>query len=287
MDENGVIYEFYTVNQDGSFTVKSPIISSTLKNAVRQTDFQITDHFMYDDYIFTIIEHESDNSTAKDITVEQSNIKDALKQDGYESTVSVKRHVETDGDTSDDEEVTDYGNIVNTSKGPAYVYAEGNTTFKGQLLTGKNAGEEITLPDPYDLAFTADYILYIDFDKGYYFANEIGEDVLRRLDIASGEPLYDGADDKTIGVAEGINAVMKADEDSLFIMGEDENNNPVVQVISYDLELRDALAYTGDNEDGLYGFYYVDKNTFMSIEDYEYQRKTKMKLSFSTYVTNN
>jgi len=141
-----------------------------------------------------------------------------------------------------EDERYDYGEIINTSEGPAFVFQE-NPENIGEyqvIQLNNNTAEEMIIKDAYELVPGSDDSKYIDLKQGYYFSYDYENDGYKRLDIESGEPLYDGAYDKVLPSERDIfDFFIPVDQDHFYLVDDSDYN---IYVINKDLELVNSIS---------------------------------------------
>lgn len=285
--ETGFIYEVFTIDENNNAIVESKIYSPTNNRLIEEGEsFEVNKQIIDNMLVIRYEHHEDYNNFTMQVTVETLNISDIFTGEiagEYESEVVMNKTIENIEDVQ-------FNDIVSTSKGPVFVYQEDLESGSELLINSLNNNEideELVLNDPYGLAFDSD-IKFINFEQGYYFLYDYGEDGLKRLEIESGEPLYEGADDKVLPLdRDAFDRIIPINGTSFYAI---DDYNYAIYVINTDLDLIDSTSlfaseYEADEYDGyINGPYYLGNNEFLIIDEYEYQRDERMKLSVAEYV---
>jgi len=96
------------------------------------------------------------------------------------------------------------------------------------------------IKDAYELVLGSDDSKYIDLKQGYYFSYDYEDDGYKRLDIETGEPLYDGAYDKDLPFERDIfDFFIPVNQDYFYLVDVSDYN---IYVINKDLELVDSIS---------------------------------------------
>ncbi|OAK73952.1 hypothetical protein [Lederbergia galactosidilytica] len=278
----GFDFEVFTFDENDQAIPESTIYSPTLQKLAKVDGELSSSSMIVDNLLVRIFDFRPNTEEDLEkaiITVETCDITDILagKKGEYDLEV-VYEKTYTYYDLAGD-----FGEVINTSAGPVYVYPdkeEDNESYHVVSLNGNQAVKDTILQDPYYISDSTSDIMYIDFKNGHYFSKDFSNEALKRVEIESGEPLYDGADDKTLFIKEDMRnpEIYPANDHSFYLIDEEE-----IFVIDNDLELIDSVSYDSE-EDYVYGHYYLGNNEFLIIDKYEYQRKDRRKISVSKYV---
>ncbi|WP_062110123.1 hypothetical protein [Bacillus niameyensis] len=292
--EEGLAYEVFTLNEQNKPVIHSKIYMPTQKKLVEENEeYYSVDEQIINNTLITLYEHhhvqEGENSSIQ-LTIETTDISDILNgiDKDYEAKAVFEKTLNYDDNDTLEYYRNDFGSIVNSSIGPVFIYPNNpneKSDFNIFPLTNNPLNSETKLKDPYDIVYTSSEILYIDFEKGYYFVEDSSDDGIKRLDIESGEPLYDGATDKVLPLDFSYSSEIYQIDDESFYAIDDET----IYVIGHDLELLDSTSIFADEDEeddyegDLYGPYYLGDNQFLILENYEYQRKEHLKTSIMKY----
>lgn len=289
--EPGLTYEIFTFDEQDKVNIAGKIFSPTNKVLVEEDEIYDVKEVLFNGVLFSKYQYhenrDGENSTIS-VTIESSDIGSILagKKGNIQSNIVLNKTIKfNDDDSGEIDNRNDFGSLVNTSEGPVYVYQQNpdqKSAFQINPLIDNQLNKEFVLNDKYDLAYKSEDIVYIDFDDGYYFVDT--ESGLKRLEIESGEPLYNGAEDKVLENADAgfYDDFFPATDDSFYCLSGDE-----IYLISNDLELIDSTTYN-HYKDGTseYGPFYIGDNQFLMMETYEYQRKEHLKTSIAECVVN-
>ncbi|MFP7492881.1 hypothetical protein SFC66_03755 [Terribacillus saccharophilus] len=292
--DSGLTYEVFTMDENSTIKVGSKIYSTINKENEKTTSIAGDESFVDGKLVMSSVFKNANENSSAQLKIETLDMKPILEgqQGDYETEIIVDKSFPY---TESDDYSPDVGSIINTSEGPQYVYKENpdeEGTFKIISLEGDSANEQITLKDEYGLVDNTDDIVYIDLKEGNYFIYD--DEALKRIEIKTGEPLYDGAEDKTLPVGEDLNSYdefFRADENSFYAIDNDNELN-TVYLFSTDLELIDTTSYftsvdeEDDYEGDVYGPFNLDNNGFLVMDTFEYQRKEHMKVSEAKNVAN-
>ncbi|MFD2214987.1 hypothetical protein [Metabacillus endolithicus] len=270
LEDGGSAY--LTEEQIHSFVIQTTYDTLTGETSSVMANFSPISEIIGDDYglnhlkyKFTLdeekvirhIEHVDvldSGETVKDIIVQHQS-----HEADYVGPVLVN-HFKVDEET----EVT----IVESTLGKVLVENPGGSGCGGCKITPMYKDEQQipsdyqTLVDNYNIA---NNIVFIDFENGkYYYEFKGGE--IGQIDIVSGEPLYDGANDKTVRVgpysSTVINKVEHRKNGSFYII-----TNSSINLIDNELNL---LAETEIPDDAFVGI--EDDSIYLGTIS-EYQRK--------------
>jgi hypothetical protein len=292
----GFTHEIFTMDENNNAVIGSKIYSPTINKLEERGESFNVDEKLLDNVLVRYIYYEVSDSDLENTTVrvviETLDTKPILagQQDNFEAKVIMDESF-TYRDL--DEFSRDFGNIITTSEGPVFIQP-GNPSGKGPFqitsLVSNPKNDQSILNDEYELVNGTDDIIYIDFEHGNYFVYD--DSALKRIEMKSGEPLYDGAEDKILPIDENLNnydEFYRADENSFYAIDVDDERN-TVYLFSNDLELIDTVSYFAsvdeqdEYEGSAYGPYNLGNGKFLMLDEYEYQRKEHMKISSVDYV---
>ncbi len=299
--EDGTIYYFVHVDTDGtpnylvySFdennqaVVEDIIYSPTKKKLLEEDEnFYLDSKILANTLVLKYEYYEDYSEFTKQVTVESldiSHIFDGQKNE-YETEVVFDQQFNFIED-----EIDDFGEIVSTTAGPVFVYKENpleDRDFQVLPLNNTELAEELVLYDPHDIVDESDDIKFINFEQGHYFVHDYFDDGIKRLEIETGEPLYDDAYDKVLLFERSAIDEVYPLNDTLFYIINDSDH--MIYVVHTELEMVDSISffdseYEMDDYDGyIDGPFYLGNNEFLIIDEYEYQRQDRMRFYVTEY----
>lgn len=267
--------------------IKAPnidIVDGDYENILKEQE--IRDNVLYSRYEYNRNDVEANppvKSSTVQVLVTKCDFSGVLNNDETEcepETLYDEELIYTYDDNGLDERY-DFGKLVDTSNGFVMVYAEDPDTKDDFLIKPLSEEqdniEDVKLKDTYDIVQSSNYILYIDFDEGYYFVRDLEEDGVKRINIEDGEPLYEGADEKSFYLEDWFEDFISIKKDVNYILSDEK-----LYLINDELELIDEMpdfyAEEDINDALVYEPIYLGNGKILRMTEYEYQNKTRLKV---------
>ena len=285
----GFEYVLFTLDENNQAIVVADgyIHSPTDQKLADADEYYFVRKSIMDDILVLKFDYGEDyDNETQEVTVETFDIRQIFetKEKEYETEVALEKtfiYIE--------DEVDDSGEVVNSTAGPVFVYFEDpeNDTEIQMIPLSNKLDEEIVLNDPHKIVEGSTDIIFINFEEGFYFSHDYFDEGFKRLEIESGEPLYDDAYDKVLPYDRTlIDYVYPIDNIGFYVI---DDSNHKIYVISNDLDMIDFIFYfeseyeMEDYDGTVSGPHYLGNNQFLMVDQFEYQRKERVKLFVTEY----